>query len=188
MTPTDEAVRQFESVCQKVVGRYFPPPGLSRDDLLQEARIGLVEALRDYEPGHGTSLKTFVYLAVEREVVTAIKAATRRKHEPLNWAVTSVVGVDGDESSIFDLIEDNSARPDLVFEAAEETTLINLALERAGLSRLEAKCLAYVFEQGGTYVDVAAAFQLSEKSVDNALTRARRKLARVGAALEQEAA
>ena len=188
MTATDDLVREFEFVCQSVVNRYFPPPGLSRDDLLQEARIGLMEALRGYQPDHGASLKTFVYLAVEREVITAIKTATRQKHEPLNKAVRSAAGADGDASSIFDLIEDNSARPDFVLEAAEETTLIDHAMERAGLSQLEAKCLAYVLEQGGTYADAASALQLSEKSVDNALQRVRLKLARIGAALEQEAA
>lgn len=165
-------VMEFEDICKHVAGNYFAP-GLDRDDLLQEARIGALKGLRDYRQGHGTSLRSFVSHCAERQV----KTATRAKHRALNTALlldAPAPGEDGENATWHDALPERGA--DVVDLLAVRERLHEIAtLFREQLTDLELGCLLGQLN-GHAYEQIAAELGVTEKVVDNALQRARWKL------------
>jgi RNA polymerase sporulation-specific sigma factor len=96
-----------------ITNKYFPPPGFGWEDLLQEASFGLHKAVRDYRADRESGFRNFAEIVIRRQVITAIKSATRKKHHPLNEAASfssPVLGATDDEDAeLGSLLPDRSA-------------------------------------------------------------------------------
>ena len=151
--------------------------GSDRDDVVQEGMIGLYKAIRDFQPDKGASFRTFAELCVTRQIVTAVKGATRMKHGPLSGSVSldAPVGGDDDAFSLGDLIPAcASTDPAAVAVSAEELRALQRHFDEV-LSDLEQQVLRHHVE-GKSYEQIAAMLQRHVKSVDNALQRIKKKL------------
>ena len=160
--------------------------GADRDDVEQEALIGLFKAARDFRPEHEASFRAFAELCITRQIITAIKAATRQKHQALNQyvSISPRSSEDGGPRAVEELI--HLHRP--VHDPADGV----VAAERYGamcqrlsevLSPFEVEVLA-LYVDGRSYQEIAERLDRHTKAVDNALQRIKRKLE---LALEQRA-
>jgi RNA polymerase sporulation-specific sigma factor len=169
-------VDEHRAMARAIAARYYAP-GLDRGDLEQEALIGLQKAARDYDGSLGSSFKAFASLCIERHVMTAVKTATRQKHEPLNHGarLEQPLSEDADAGTLGDVVADTSAREpaEILITKEELEHLSDIVQER--LTELERRCLMMVAD-GIRYKQIASTLGETEKSVDNALQRARRKL------------
>lgn len=152
--------------------------GADREDIVQEGMIGLFKAMRDYQPDRFSSFKSFAELCIKRQIITAIKTATRQKHIPLNSYVSLNKPVFDDESdrTLFDVMSHNGKElnPEHLVIKREELTRIE---EKMGevLSDLEWRVLnAYL--DGKSYQEISVEMNKHVKSVDNALQRVKKKL------------
>ncbi len=151
-------------------------PGADTEDLLQEGMIGLFKAIRDFRPEQGAAFFTFAYLCVSRQMLTAVRASAREKHEPLN----NYVSLTGQEES------DMSGRKESILGGEDRVNPEQLLLERENMEQLEAvltqklsameKEVLDLFVSGLSQKEIAGRLGLKEKSVDNALQRVRTKL------------
>ncbi len=152
--------------------------GADRDDIIQEGMIGLYKAIRDYRMDKTTSFHTFAELCVTRQMITAIKAATRQKHMPLNSYISLNKPIFDDESektTLLDMMaESKGINPEEVFIGQESLAFIEQHLEKS-LSNLECKVLA-LYLQGKSYNEIAKYLNKPVKSIDNALQRVKKKL------------
>ncbi|MBQ9610630.1 MAG: RNA polymerase sporulation sigma factor SigH [Lachnospiraceae bacterium] len=150
--------------------------GAETDDLMQEGMIGLFKAIRDYEADKGTAFSTFATLCIRRQLQTAINNSNRKKHIPLN----SYISIYSESSEygyeIGENIEsgDSEANPENMVIAKEQKNAIKKRIE-SELSSLEKKVLK-LYLDGLSYQEIADRLDKSEKSVDNALQRIRKKL------------
>lgn len=160
----------------KICARPYFLVGGDAEDLNQEGMMGLLSAIREYDPSMNAAFRTYAEICVKRRIYSAIKTASRKKHEPLNDMV-SFEDVLSDES------QSSVAYPGFFRRSPEE-----LLLDREGandiiqkisryLSKFEAEVLKLYLE-GNRCSEIAEALGRSEKSVDNAVQRIRRKLAR----------
>lgn len=170
------ALAEYEPVCRSLADRYWAP-GMDRDDLMQEARLGVMKGLRDWRGGRGRTLGSFVWMCAERNVVTAVKAATRGKHRLLNEAVTVAVNDDGEQVDALALVAAPPRwEPHAAVCAREELAdLTRLVRER--LTPLESACVVGRLGDDSRE-QLAGRLGVTTKAVDNALTRASAKLAR----------
>ncbi len=152
-------------------------PGADTEDLLQEGMIGLFKAVRDYKPGEGTVFFTFAYLCVSRQMLTAVRASGREKHEPLNHYISLA---SPQETAAYsdgtDPVKEREAREDpeqLLLERESMEQLESVLNEQ--LSALEKKVLD-LYMSGMSFKEIADELGRGEKSVDNALRRVRTKL------------
>lgn len=150
--------------------------GADREDIVQEAMIGLYKAVRDYEPAHQSSFRSFAELCVTRQILTAIKTATRQKHVPLNSYVSFDRPYDDDPSRTVgeSLAVENDADPLAILIASDELAQLRETFEEI-LSGLEAEVLQ-LYVEGRSYQEIAESLGRHVKSVDNALQRIKRKL------------
>lgn len=151
-------------------------PGATWDDVVQEGRIGLWKALRDYDPARGIPFHAFARLCVSRQIINALKTGTRAKHRVLTDAVRAYQDDDGDDNPVVDTLPAPS-RDDPGELASWRSTLQALAAWAGdALSPLERRCLA-MRAGGWTYDQAAALAGCSPKAVDNAIQRGERKIA-----------
>lgn len=150
--------------------------GADREDIVQEGMIGLYKAIRDYAPGHQTSFRSFAELCVTRQILTAIKTATRQKHLPLNSYVPFDRPRDDDpERTVGDTFAAGPESDPLhVLVASDELEQLNEAFAEL-FSGLESDVVK-LFVEGCSYQEIADALGRHVKSVDNALQRVKRKL------------
>ena len=150
--------------------------GADKEDIIQEGMIGLVKAIRDYRSDRTSSFKSFAELCITRQIITAIKAATRQKHAPLNSYVSLYASDDeDDERMLIDQLEsDSSCNPEEYYIINESYKSIDEKLLKI-LSRFERGVLEY-YVMGKSYVEIAQLVGKSVKSIDNALQRIKRKL------------
>lgn len=153
--------------------------GADREDIIQEGMLGLYKAVRDYDASKTISFSSFAELCITRQVISAIKGATRRKHVPLNSYV-SLHGHVGDEEGERQVIEFVSAvrvmDPLDEVVASEQLAQVRSFLAEI-LSDLEVEVLRLYLE-GRSYEDIAERLERRSKSIDNALQRIKRKLER----------
>lgn len=151
--------------------------GADREDIIQEGMIGLFKAIRDYQPDKMTSFRSFAELCITRQIITAIKTATRQKHIPLNSYVSLNKPVYEDESerTLLDIMTGKKIMdPEKLFISKEQVKFIESTIGQV-LSDFEIKVLnAYL--DGRSYVEIAGELNRSVKSIDNALQRVKRKL------------
>jgi RNA polymerase sporulation-specific sigma factor len=152
--------------------------GADREDIIQEGMIGLYKAVRDFNPELQTSFRAFAELCVTRQVITAIKTATRQKHGPLNNYVSfsrPVLAEDDGERCLGDLLPTTAIcdPADLVI-SAERIRALQEHFDTV-LSDLEAEVLR-LYVDGKSYQEIAEVLERHVKSIDNALQRIKRKL------------
>jgi RNA polymerase sporulation-specific sigma factor len=152
--------------------------GADSDDIEQEGMIGLYKAARDFRPDREASFRAFAELCVTRQVITAIKTATRQKHRPLNQYV-SISGVRGGEDAGERCVEDLLDRHNLPDPAEEVLSRERMNGMRSSmaqmLSGLEVDVLR-LYVEGKSYQEIGDELGRHVKSIDNALQRVKRKL------------
>ena len=152
--------------------------GADKEDIVQEGMIGLYKAIRDFAPEHNTAFRAFAELCITRQIITAIKTATRQKHQPLNSYVSlnrPVGGGDDDDRSLADSIETSEvADPAELVISAEEVRTIKAQMGEV-LSPFEVEVLEHYID-GRSYQQIADMLGRHVKSIDNALQRIKRKL------------
>lgn len=151
--------------------------GADREDIIQEGMIGLYKAIRDYRREKNTSFRSFAELCINRQIITAIKAATRQKHLPLNSYVSLNKPVfDNDlENTYIDMIKEESVlNPETVLIGQENKNFIEAQIMKR-LSPFETRVL-FLYLQGRSYFEISKILTKTEKSIDNALQRIKRKV------------
>ncbi|HHT64084.1 MAG: RNA polymerase sporulation sigma factor SigH [Bacillota bacterium] len=153
--------------------------GADREDIIQEGMIGLYKAIRDFRCDKLSSFRAFAELCITRQIITAIKTATRQKHIPLNSYVSLNKPIYDEDSdrTLLDIISGSKITdPEELIISREEFDDIE---EKMGeiLSSLEWKVLMYYLE-GKSYQEIAVDLKRHVKSIDNALQRVKRKLER----------
>ncbi|ATW27100.1 RNA polymerase sporulation sigma factor SigH [Candidatus Formimonas warabiya] len=153
--------------------------GADREDIIQEGMIGLYKAIRDFRCDKLSSFRAFAELCITRQIITAIKTATRQKHIPLNSYVSLNKPIYDEDSdrTLLDVISGSKITdPEELIISREEFDDIE---EKMGeiLSSLEWKVLMYYLE-GKSYQEIAVDLKRHVKSIDNALQRVKRKLER----------
>ncbi len=153
--------------------------GADHEDIVQEGMIGLFKAIRDYKPTRLSSFRAFAELCVKRQIITAIKTATRQKHFPLNSYVSLNKPLYDEESdrTLLDVIEGRVTNPEDLFISQEELERIQNEISTT-LSPLEQQVLA-AFLNGKSYQEIAEMLDRHVKSIDNALQRVKRKLTKI---------
>lgn len=151
--------------------------GADREDIVQEGMIGLYKAIRDYKIDRLASFRAFAELCITRQIITAIKAATRQKHQPLNSYISLNKPIYDEESdrTLLDVLKGGKLyNPESLFISKETYDLIeNKIIEM--LSDLEFDVLQE-YLKGKSYQNIAESLDKHVKSVDNALQRVKRKL------------
>ncbi|HEX2058792.1 MAG TPA: RNA polymerase sporulation sigma factor SigH [Actinomycetota bacterium] len=154
--------------------------GADREDIVQEGMIGLFKAIRDFQIEKNTAFRAFAELCITRQIITAIKTATRQKHIPLNSYVSlnkpAAGGGEGDEDRPLSdaLIGSAVVDPAELVISAEEIASIKQSVGRL-LSDLETEVLQ-LYMDGKSYQEIADMLGRHVKSIDNALQRIKRKL------------
>ena len=174
----DELMRRYQGFVRLKASSYFLAGG-DAEDLVQEGMIGLYKAIRDYRSDRESSFRSFAELCVTRQIITAIKSATRYKHAPLNTYVSfshTPAGQDGEgECTLGDALPGPAVHePPLVVISTEELQSLVFSLG-TGLSPLEADALRFYLE-GSSYEDMAEELGCDTKTIDNALQRVKRKI------------
>jgi RNA polymerase sporulation-specific sigma factor len=152
--------------------------GADKEDIVQEGMIGLYKAIRDYLPDREASFRGFAELCVTRQIITAVKTATRQKHAPLNTYVSlskPVGGEDDPDRTLQDVLENVRAPDpaDLVL-GNEELRSMKLAFAEI-LSDFETEVL-HMYVEGKSYQEIAEHLDRHVKSIDNAIQRIKRKV------------
>ncbi|HET8968740.1 MAG TPA: RNA polymerase sporulation sigma factor SigH [Gaiellaceae bacterium] len=174
----DDLMRRYTGFVRLKASSYFLAGGDS-DDLIQEGMIGLYKAVRDFNPDMETSFRSFAELCVTRQIITAIKTATRFKHSPLNTYVSFSHTPAGQESegdcTLGDALPGPSVNdPSVCVISTEELQSLVFTLG-TGLSSLEAQALTRYLE-GNSYEEMAEDLECDTKTIDNALQRVKRKI------------
>lgn len=166
-------LEKYKYLVRSVTAPYFLVGG-DRDDLLQEGMIGLYNAVHCFKGDKGIEFALFARYCIKRNVITAVRAANRQKHQPLNSYVSlwNENGNDGEE--------DLPQIPDPESAVIEEESMQQLDADlQQCLSKMEYKVLV-MFLQGKSYVEISDAINKNVKSVDNALQRIRSKIKGAG--------
>lgn len=153
--------------------------GADREDIVQEGMIGLYKSIRDYRDDKLTSFKAFAELCITRQIITAIKTATRQKHIPLNSYVSldkPIYDEDSDRTLLDVICGSRVSDPEEMLINQEEFVDIEIKMGEI-LSDLERKVLM-LYLDGRSYQEIAVDLKRHVKSIDNALQRVKRKLER----------
>jgi RNA polymerase sigma-H factor len=174
----DALMRRYTGFVRLKASSYFLAGGES-DDLIQEGMVGLYKAVRDFRADKETSFRSFAELCVTRQIITAIKTATRYKHAPLNTYVSFSHTPAGQESegecTLGDALPGPSVDdPSVCVISTEELQSLVFCLG-TGLSKLESDALRCYLE-GLSYEEMADELGCDTKTIDNALQRVKRKI------------
>lgn len=169
-------INKYEGFVKAKAKSYFLI-GADREDIYQEGMIGLYKAIRDFKADKLSSFKAFAELCVTRQIITAIKTATRQKHIPLNTYISLNKPIYDEESdrTLMDILsEAKVADPEELIISREEMVYIQNEMEEV-LSALEMEVLMSYID-GKSYQEIACDLDRHAKSIDNALQRVKRKL------------
>ncbi|WP_404430223.1 RNA polymerase sporulation sigma factor SigH [Sutcliffiella horikoshii] len=174
----DYLINKYKNFVRAKARSYFLI-GADREDIVQEGMIGLYKAIRDFKEDKLTSFKAFAELCITRQIITAIKTATRQKHIPLNSYVSLDKPIYDEESdrTLMDVISGTKVMdPEELIINQEEFDDIEVKMGEL-LSDLERKVLA-LYLDGRSYQEISEDLNRHVKSIDNALQRVKRKLER----------
>lgn len=171
----EHLMNKYEGIVRKKANTYFLL-GSDREDVIQEGLIGLYKAICDYDDSKQSSFKSFAELCITRQIITSIKSATRLKHTPLNGYISIYKPVQEESDQVLiDVFEyDDAVSPHDQLVTKEQTNNMKLVLAKM-LTKLEWEVLHYYIE-GYRYEEIASVVGRSEKSIDNALQRVKRKV------------
>lgn len=179
VTALDRIIERYRGFVRLKASTYFIAGGES-EDLIQEGLLGLFKAVRDYRFDREASFRSFAELCVERQMITAIKTAARKKHNPLNTCVSfshTRAGAGSDrEVTLAEVLPTDPALDPVnqAISSEELRSLIGCLSEE--LSSLESAVLA-MYMEGRSYDEIAERLGRDQKAVDNALQRVKRKVA-----------
>ena len=169
-------ISKYENFVKAKAKSYFLI-GADKEDIYQEGMIGLYKAIRDFNPEKSTSFKAFAEICVTRQIITAIKTATRQKHIPLNTYVSLNKPIYEEESerTLLDVLSGlKISDPEELMISKEKMQFIEETISEV-LSGLERKVLTSYLD-GKSYQEIACDLERHSKSIDNALQRVKRKL------------
>jgi RNA polymerase sporulation-specific sigma factor len=174
----DRIVRRYYGFVRLKASSYFLAGG-DADDLIQEGLVGLYKAVRDYRTDRESSFRNFAELCITRQIITAVKTATRNKHTPLNQYVSfssSPSGAMGESEPTLDEVLPGPTVHDPVNQviSSEELRALVACISTA-LSELESRVLS-LYLDGHSYEEVGRRIGCDCKTVDNALQRVKRKV------------
>ena len=174
-----EIIRRYASFVRLRSSSYFIAGG-DPDDLVQEGLVGLYKAIRDYRVDKDTTFRSFAELCITRQIITAIKGATRYKHGPLNGYISfshTPAGQDADsgDCTIGDTLAASNVHDPANRVISSEGLEALVGVLGASLSKLEAQVLA-LFMEGESYEVIGERLNCDAKAVDNALQRVKRKV------------
>jgi len=174
----DRIVRRYYGFVRLKASSYFLTGGDS-DDLIQEGLVGLYKAVRDYRSDRESSFRNFAELCITRQIITAVKTATRNKHTPLNQYVSfssTPSGTGSESDPTLDEMLPGSPIHDPVNQviSSEELRALVACISTA-LSELESRVLG-LYLDGHSYEEVGQRLDCDCKTVDNALQRVKRKV------------
>ena len=173
----DRLVRRYHGFVRLKASSYFIAGGDS-DDLMQEGLVGLYKAIRDYRTDRQSSFRNFAELCITRQIITAVKTATRNKHVPLNQYVsfaTTPAGASEGESTLEEMLPGSPVHDpaNQVISSEELRSLVDCLAST--LSELESRVLA-LYLDGRSYEEIGGIVECDTKTVDNALQRVKRKV------------
>lgn len=172
----DYIVYKYRNFVKSKARAYFLI-GADKEDIIQEGMIGLYKATRDFRPDRQASFKSFADLCITRQIITAIKTATRQKHIPLNSYVSlnKPIYTEESERTLLDVVSGDSVTdPEELIISKEKFRDIKKKMNEV-LSELEWQVLtAYI--EGKSYSEISKNLNRHVKSIDNALQRVKRKL------------
>lgn len=173
---TEYILSKYKNLVRARAKDYFLA-GADRDDLVQEGMIGLFKAIRDFDITKQASFRGFAEVCVKRQILTAVKTATRQKHLPLNSYVSlsKPVYEDETERTLVDILaERESSDPEEMILRQERAEAMETEMAEK-LSTLERTVLS-LYLWGMDYREIAKEMNRQPKSIDNALQRIKRKL------------
>ena len=169
-------IKKYKNFVKAKAKSYFLI-GADKEDIIQEGMIGLYKAVRDFDASKTNSFKGFADICITRQIITAIKTATRQKHIPLNSSISLNKPVYDEESerTLFDIIATSIVTdPEELIISKEELKHIESKMNEL-LSDLELQVVEY-YLNGKSYQYIADKLKRDVKSIDNALQRVKRKL------------
>jgi len=169
-------ISKYENFVKAKARSYFLI-GADKEDIYQEGMIGLYKAIRDFNPEKSTSFKAFAEICVIRQIITAIKTATRQKHIPLNTYISLNKPIYEEESerTLLDVLAGiKITDPEELMISKEQIEYIEEKISKV-LSGLELEVLTSYLD-GKSYQEIASDLEKHSKSIDNALQRVKRKL------------
>lgn len=173
---TEFILSKYKNLVRNRAKAYFLA-GADRDDIVQEGMIGLFKAVRDFDVTKQASFRGFAEMCIKRQMITAVKAATRQKHAPLNSYVSlsEPIYEDNTERTLVDMLAERKVvDPEEVFLRREKAETLSAEIEDK-LSNLE-KTVLSLYIDGMNYQEIAVELDRTPKSIDNALQRIKRKL------------
>lgn len=165
-------INKYKGLVRKKARLYYLEGG-DQEDLLQEGMMGLFKAIREYDAGKGASFYTFAGLCINRQMLSAIEAAGRKKHQVLNESLSLEQLAETGDTACIGIVEE----PGSILEKQESANRMLAALKKK-LSPMEKEVLG-LYLDGLDYLQIADSLGKSGKSIDNALQRIRRKSAGV---------
>lgn len=176
-TAYDRIVRRYHGFVRMKASSYFLAGGDS-DDLIQEGLVGLYKAVRDYRSDRESSFRNFAELCITRQIITAVKTATRNKHTPLNQYVSfsqsPATAMEG-EPTLEDVIPGPTVHDPVNQVISSEELQALVACLSSVLSELESRVLS-LYLDGNSYEAIGERIGCDAKTVDNALQRVKRKV------------
>ncbi|MCI8277493.1 MAG: RNA polymerase sporulation sigma factor SigH [Clostridia bacterium] len=166
---------RYRELIQSKASRFFVI-GAEKDDIVQEANIGLYKAIQSFDLEKENSFKTFANLCIERQLITTIKSSNRQKHIPLNSSFSLNLSAydENDDTSVLEILDAKTAEDPLDTITKKEYYKFIEGRIDENLSEFEKKVLnKYI--QGESYISIAEKLESPVKSVDNAIQRIRKK-------------
>lgn len=173
---TDYIIEKYKNFVKSRARTYFLI-GADKEDIIQEGMIGLYKAIRDYDSAKPASFRGFAEICITRQIITAIKTATRQKHIPLNSYISLNKPAYDEESErmMIDMIaEKENFNPEEIMITKEHFSNMLIKMSEV-LSKFEWKVMN-LFLDGKSYSEIAKKLDKSEKSIDNALQRIKKKV------------
>lgn len=169
-------IRKYKNTI-KAKGHLYYMAGADRDDIVQEGMIGILKAIRGFDESKQASFRTFAELCINRQIITAIKQAARRKHSPLNTSVSLNRPVSEDEkaATLAETLSSGSSTDPVALLLFKEVMGYIEGNGQSLLSNLEYQSWN-LYRQGKSYVEISEKLGKSTKSIDNAIQRTKRKL------------
>lgn len=178
-TATEVLIGKYKNLVKSKSRTYFLI-GADKEDIVQEGMIGLFKAIRDFKDEKQCSFRAFAEMCVTRQIITAIKTATRQKHIPLNSYISLNKPMYDEESehTLMDtIVENKKIDPEEIMITKENFLAIEQKMNDA-LSKLEWNVLSLYLE-GKSYNEIARLLSKTEKSIDNALQRIKKKVGKL---------
>lgn len=175
----EKLINKYKNIVKLKTRAYFII-GADKEDIVQEGMIGLFKAIRDYKPEKQVTFYSFAEICITRQIISAIKSATRKKHIPLNSYISlnrQVYDEDQEKTYIDLLTDDQISNPEELFIGQEGKNYIEHHINEV-LSELECTVLA-LYLRGNSYLEIAKIIKKDEKAIDNAVQRIRRKVEKI---------